>query len=284
MSAWDERRPEHAVADVETLQPALEALHAAHGDVALAHVRVFAQLCILEPGDELGQILGMAHFFPRIVTVTVRHTDWWYWEDDEPLQIGAQWVTECEVPESVAELRLELESLKRKRPSIERVAGEICAGWRFGKRGGQVMMAKEADCEDSDWTGASTWDRQRWVRDEDEAMPNTLAYFVRTVVFKDAPPANAESRQAESIEVPYEFQPRLDYGAYLSAEQLEDAGVPPGASAGEAIRLVRPDWYDGSDPTESEEESSWPGSDDGRDGPYGNVDTRLTPFDGDNEG
>ena len=71
--AWDSRRPS-TVTTVERLQPSLVLMQKLHGDTELDSVRVFAQLCMLESGGTLSNILNMPHFLPRSMTVTIRHT------------------------------------------------------------------------------------------------------------------------------------------------------------------------------------------------------------------
>jgi hypothetical protein len=71
--AWDSRRPS-TVTTPEQLQPSLALMQKLHGDTELDSVRVFAQLCRLESGGALSEILDMPHFLPRSMTVTIRHT------------------------------------------------------------------------------------------------------------------------------------------------------------------------------------------------------------------
>ena len=71
--AWDSRRPP-TVTTVERLQPSLALIQKLHGETELNSIRVFAQLCKLESGHELSSILDMPHFFPRSMTITIRHT------------------------------------------------------------------------------------------------------------------------------------------------------------------------------------------------------------------
>lgn len=71
--AWNSRRPS-TVTTVERLQPSLVLMQKLHGDTELDSVRVFAQLCHLESGGALSNILEMSHFLPRSMTITIRHT------------------------------------------------------------------------------------------------------------------------------------------------------------------------------------------------------------------
>lgn len=78
--AWDSRRPS-SVTTVDRLRPSLALMQKLHGDTELDSVRVFAQLCSLEPGGALSKILNMPHFLPRSMTITIRHTGKLYLPD-----------------------------------------------------------------------------------------------------------------------------------------------------------------------------------------------------------
>lgn len=73
----------------------------------------------------LKYLLDLPNFCPLRVTITVRHTDWWNWEDDHVLRIAVDWVNKCKFPASVNEIRLELESLSRKKDQIDSVAEQM---------------------------------------------------------------------------------------------------------------------------------------------------------------
>lgn len=181
--AWAGRRPsDEQVVTLQKLQPTLDKLYASHGQVEISHIRVFAQLFSLEPGREIGPILDMSNFFPRKMTITIRHHDWWYWESDSRLHIRAQWVNVCRFPDSLREICMELESLQRKKAQINSIADDMVKHWHFQKKDGTIMSAKAEDCTVYSWNGSSTWEGRRWVRDE--TKPGTIEYYVKTVVWR----------------------------------------------------------------------------------------------------
>ncbi|KAJ1566790.1 hypothetical protein HK405_008401, partial [Cladochytrium tenue] len=118
----DDRRPERTTS-VEELAGRLARIAALQGRSGgrlkaapeVAHGRVFAQLYLLESGLALQEVLRLAGLRPRRVTLTLRHTDWWFMERDEPLHFkSARFVNVCRFPVSVREL----ESLERKRTQL----------------------------------------------------------------------------------------------------------------------------------------------------------------------
>jgi hypothetical protein len=225
------------------MQQTLNAIHAKHGTTSLAHVRIFAQLWSLEPGQTLRPILHMQHFSPLSLTITIRHTDWWSWESDAHLSLSAQFIRCNRFPTSLLNVNLELESLARKKPQIDYIASRICQSWFLetassgGGEAPQVMTAKEADCVTSTWTGTSIWNDARWIRDETE--PETLEYYVKTVVFrmhKDTTTNEKPTSKRPDIRVPRELQPPIfTPHASIPTSVLRDAGLQAGATAEEAL-------------------------------------------------
>lgn len=149
------------------------------------HLRVFAQMWAIEGGD-FEFLLSTPRLQPRVITLTVRHTDWWFWESDEPLRFEAQWIRGVSqvLSDVTAEIRIELESTKRRKKQIDEIAKKMVDRWSFKKRSGVVMFpdATPGATEVTEWSGNSTWDHQRWIRDEVEE--NKIDYYVATVTFR----------------------------------------------------------------------------------------------------
>ena len=237
--AWAGRRPDDRQRHTPgTFQPALTQLFDLHGKVELDHVRVFAQLCSLESGSDLAEILDLSHFYPKVFTVTVRHHDWWSWESDNPLAIGSSWVDCCSFPSSITQLRIELESLHRKKNQIDFVAGEIAKKWQFALKDGTVLTARPKDCETATWSGSSTWEGERWIRDE--TKPETNEYYVKTVVFKPNKDIPCKDRiDAEPVWCSEDMFQKINCSRpYLTDQSMDAAGVQSGMTADEAKKLV----------------------------------------------
>ena len=103
------------------------------------------------------------------------------------LMIRARWVNECRLPASVCEFRMELESLERKKDQIASIGRQMVATWQFQRKDGVFMVARPTDEGPNPlpvmrWSGPSTWEQQRWIRDE--SRPETVDYYVATVVWR----------------------------------------------------------------------------------------------------
>ncbi|EXJ65489.1 hypothetical protein A1O7_01830 [Cladophialophora yegresii CBS 114405] len=235
--AWVGRRPDDRQrVTVEEFQPCLDRLCAAHGPVEIAHVRLFAQLCYLEDGDKLSAIMGMNHFFPRKITVTIRHHDWWSWERDWRLCINSAWVEECRFPDSLQELCVELESLQRKKDQVDWMARRMAKKWHFKKRDGSIMSAAMEDCKVSSWSGSSTWEGERWLRDETKLGVNE--YYVKTITWRPDRARTLRPRP-EDLTVPSRFPAITDSRPFIHIWHLRRAGIPLDLSPGETLRLAQ---------------------------------------------
>lgn len=169
--------------------------------VEIDSLRVFAQMFKLEEGDPLADLISTPGLRFRRLKITIRHTDWWYWERDSPLSInGGKWLQKMSevLPDTVREVVLELESLERKKGQVDAIAAQMRERWFFRRTDGEILLADtsldEENSEEGDaqvdqegdfvtrWSGSSTWQNQRWLRDESE--PGRIDYYIRTVPFR----------------------------------------------------------------------------------------------------
>ncbi|KAJ6440099.1 Anaphase-promoting complex subunit 13 [Purpureocillium lavendulum] len=152
--------------------------------VEIGSLRVFTQMFMLERG-EVAHLLREPSLHPREVTLTIRHTDWWHWEEDKPLYFQGDWIKDFSeaMPPSVRRLRIELESLERKKDQIDEIARQMAQRWCFVRSDGVVLYADAAEgaAAVSRWSGTSRLFGRRWVRDE--TTPGTSGYYIATVSF-----------------------------------------------------------------------------------------------------
>lgn len=192
---WGSRSPPHMY-DFFALQEAIDAVHDSHPNPTIKHVQVYAQLCVLEDGPGLRPIVNLDHFNPEVITLTIRHTDWWEWENDSPLRVGAKWVNKCRAPTSLKEFRIAFESLERKRDQVDQIATQAIERWEFEKKDGVIMSAEGCVPKIMRWSGNSTWGDSRWVRDETKS--GQVDYYIATVTWAPVRPLKAASSIADS--------------------------------------------------------------------------------------
>lgn len=202
------RRPPH-VTTVDALATAGALISRVHGvAVQIDGIHVFAQLFMLEDPKHFNCVFdALRDAPPHTFTITIRHTDWWFWETDTPLSINLKWADKCKFPSSVQVLRIELESLERKKAQVDYMAKQMRERWRFARRDDILLTATDSESVNR-WSGSSTWNGKRWRRDE--TRPDVLEYYVKTVVFR---PATSTSDKASVDEVTAVASlPALRYG------------------------------------------------------------------------
>ena len=154
-------------------------------DFVIERLRVFAQMWRIEEGG-MGAVLRTKSLHPRVVTLTIRHADWWWWENDDPLRFEGDWLKGIyqDLSPATQEFRIELESLERKKGQVDAIAAQMRQRWFFRKSDDTIMLADKSgkDDEISRWSGTSTWNHQRWIRDE--TTEDQLDFYIRTVKFR----------------------------------------------------------------------------------------------------
>ncbi|KAH6972994.1 hypothetical protein BKA56DRAFT_593126 [Ilyonectria sp. MPI-CAGE-AT-0026] len=254
----EDRAPPHYQADqainefTETLKQIVE--QQGGKDVEVERLRVFAQMWKLEQGG-LADVLKLPNLNPRTVTLTIRHADWWWWENDEPLRFEAQWIKAVNetLRPSVREVCIEIESVLRKKIQINAIATQMIERWSFKRQDGVVLYpeATGGSITGDIWTGSSCWQKNRWTRDETE--PGKIQYFILSVRFRPEP--EIERRGGRIDDVARNFAENDIFDAdkmRLYLPPLPNLGYPP-FSALETMHWESPDEYEEED-TESSDE------------------------------
>lgn len=156
----------------------------------VTNLKLHAQMFRIEPMGDLasGEQRIAAHFDPALLRrgfapskmrVTIRHTDWWYWESDDPLRLEDQWVQallDSPLASCLEVFELELETLERKRDQLQRIVD------RLRKLSGAARRVNLLDPNDgrairlvcanetpaiSHWTGRNDFEHSKpWEQDE----------------------------------------------------------------------------------------------------------------------
>lgn len=178
--------------------------HGQHGGPSfeIESLRVFAQMYMLE-ADHLVALLQTPYLYPRSLTLTIRHADWWWWETDAALRFEGSWLAGvCRaLPSSVREVHIELESLERKKKQVDAIAKQMGEKWFFSRTDGVVLYpdvtGKAVTVER--WTGSSTWHGETWTRDE--TKPGQIEYYVADVVFRPARVVERRGGQVSALAI-----------------------------------------------------------------------------------
>ncbi|KAF9880810.1 hypothetical protein CkaCkLH20_01852 [Colletotrichum karsti] len=96
----------------------------------LHKVRLFMQMFKLEDGNCLASLFRQPNFRPETLTITIRYSDWWYWESDTPLRMSEDWLGKFDAPKGLRVLRVEYETLSRKKEEMMKIVRRN-KGWKL---------------------------------------------------------------------------------------------------------------------------------------------------------
>lgn len=183
--------PEYSPAKWQRQQNAIRSkslymLRNGNGKPEIKCMRVFAQMYKLEQG-QLAKLLQQYDFDPRQLILTIRHADWWNWEVDRPLYFDGGWIEKVgqQLPASVREFCIEIETLSRKREQLVEIAKQMSEKWFIRRKDGEILypdVTRQFVTEN--WVGSSKWHDRRWIRDE--CVEGQLEYDVMTIAFRPA--------------------------------------------------------------------------------------------------
>lgn len=163
-------------------------------------LRMFVQMYAIEGLDSRPNALRKyflkvpftpCDFQPRTFHVTVRHTDWWYWEDEKALELEESWVQAMlDGPDlrSTETFKLELETLdykvKQLIPIVERLK-QLTSALKLT----HIINGKEAQTHFvlQDTTPSYTWQGPTNINHESftpYANKKTLNYHTTTLTWK----------------------------------------------------------------------------------------------------
>ncbi|KAK7060359.1 hypothetical protein VNI00_001124 [Paramarasmius palmivorus] len=136
---------------------------------AVDRVHLFTQLYWLE--GEFPRLCASAVFNPRYIHITIRHSDWWYWEDNNPLRLKEAWMQSLQNVKELGEFVLELETIERDKKQMyaiaERLAKrQLTAGQR------RALKLDNKPPVKGEWMGPASYksghtfhpERDRWIQ------------------------------------------------------------------------------------------------------------------------
>lgn len=168
----------------------------------------------------------------------------WWWENDEPLRIEGNWLTNLALylPGSVREIHIEMESLERKKEQIDWIAKQMAEKWYFKRKDGVVLFPDVTgkDVKIDRWSGSSAWGGKTWTRDE--SAPGRVDYYIATVTFR---PQLAVERRGGQVSL--ESLTGAAEGALDNSLKMDLQFVRPRSHDDEGAAYVHEDGWSGSD-------------------------------------
>ncbi|RMX73480.1 hypothetical protein D0869_13562 [Hortaea werneckii] len=194
------------------------------------HLHMFAQMFAIERlTSDLGHVRRFFlsespkpnDFQPRMMHVTIRHTDWWFWENEEPLRLSWDWVQallDSADLRNTEIIKLELETLDYKvdqlEPILEKIRQLESLEYKTHLIDGKPAKSKFVLCRDPEvysWEGPVNIDGQKFEPYEGKKM---LKYHVVTLTWKLCFPEFPSGlvprlRLNPRIELPYSAPPDI---------------------------------------------------------------------------
>jgi len=138
----------------------------------------------LEGGSNLLTLFRNPQFRPTQLTITIRYSDWWWWESDEPLTMKEGWLRNFNGTSGLRELRVEYETRVPKKDEMMRIV-ERNKKWKLPVRraGGDLndwegyLSAENTKLKEWTWKGTSRLGGREW---EHLAKSDTVEYVVVT--------------------------------------------------------------------------------------------------------
>ncbi|KAF1974412.1 hypothetical protein BU23DRAFT_567607 [Bimuria novae-zelandiae CBS 107.79] len=131
----------------------------------ISHFHVFGQMYALRQGFRgLFRHTQERACHPASLTLTLRYTDWWYWESNDPIYpiLPQRFLpmADIEIPSTVQEMSVEFESIEPKLKELEGVVADMFQRkdhWVWKRRDGRVLKVCGRGVEGD---GVRTW---RWT-------------------------------------------------------------------------------------------------------------------------
>jgi len=91
---------------------------------------------------------------PRELRITIRYSDWWFWEHSAPLRISDEWHQRFRAPAAVERVVLELETRWGKRDELLVIVRRQVLAWRFlsADKDAEFVFARSSE---SSWLGST---------------------------------------------------------------------------------------------------------------------------------
>ncbi|KAL8867645.1 MAG: hypothetical protein Q9174_005524 [Haloplaca sp. 1 TL-2023] len=199
----------------------------------LCTIHIFAQQYWLEGASEgFGLFVKLWQLArPTHLIMTIRHTDWWWWEVGEPIALDpkragrpSKWSPSCasdpfepgswgiylrEIP-GLDKFELELETVESKKSELDAIV-DRAKSWEFNLGDGRTLIINASKTRRTGWVGLPI--------NQDFGYPNDIDDFIDQSVTTEAPTL---FNGAEDTHTSSTSDPVLDPGG-STEQQTEDA-------------------------------------------------------------
>ncbi|KAJ2914231.1 hypothetical protein MD484_g6193, partial [Candolleomyces efflorescens] len=123
---------------------------------------------------------------PKVVKVTIRYTDWWWWEDNRPLDLTIAPGKKARkfLPDSCETFLLELETIESKKNQLKEQVKRIADNkelWEWPRMDGKRLVLDEAVAvKDWEWMGPTKFSDLSYFH---HPLGDEMKYCVKILTF-----------------------------------------------------------------------------------------------------
>ncbi|SJL08972.1 uncharacterized protein ARMOST_12348 [Armillaria ostoyae] len=117
---------------------------------------------------------------PRKLKITIRHSDWWYWENNHLLVLKDGWTNKIRLLKRLEEFEIELETIERDKDQMFAIAQRIHS-WKIDLWDGRVLSTEGRPLNHDHWTGTSVFEGNRVRYDREKNVWTNRPGVVRPV-------------------------------------------------------------------------------------------------------
>ncbi|KAH8834091.1 hypothetical protein DL96DRAFT_1457262 [Flagelloscypha sp. PMI_526] len=152
---WGDRGPTHENLPQSNWRVYFSPINKIRADL-VERIQLFAQLYYLE-GDQFRAFASEVH--AKSLTITVRHTDWWFWESNERLRLKKDWIEHLKAIKGLVDFTLELETMERDKAQMLAIARTF-RSQKIQFSGGRLASAEHRPIQEWSWKGPTMFESQ----------------------------------------------------------------------------------------------------------------------------
>jgi hypothetical protein len=144
---------------------------------------------------EMAEFVKKLHVLkPKMLTITIRYTDWYYWEYNRPLLINNTWMGSHQFPDSLDTIVMEFETRLGKKAELEYIVTNQALHWRFAVKQNledePMVFVQQGNPITSQWVGAAEIDSTKYLHhkqqgDEERGLEeDEMMYYVVKIPYK----------------------------------------------------------------------------------------------------
>uniref|UniRef100_A0A8H7XS77 2EXR domain-containing protein n=1 Tax=Psilocybe cubensis TaxID=181762 RepID=A0A8H7XS77_PSICU len=164
---------------------------------AISHIHLFTQMYWVERAQSFRDFCELEDVHPKQLTITIRHTDWWFWELNTPLAMKLHWLEYLQPMKKLTTLVMELETIERDHDQLDAVIENVLNTCLVIRAGSRTLNIQKDGLTTVPYVGPAIykydWDSDleesiyyskqddRWITGKTETDPGPIPYVLSTI-------------------------------------------------------------------------------------------------------